>query len=77
MPSPRAWDPTTGSRPCSGPPARARRHDGRDHQRASAALVIAHNKTLAAQLCNEFREFFPDNKVEYFVSYYDYYQPEA
>src|SRR5215212_6309649 len=40
-------------------------------------LVIAHNKTLAAQLCNEFREFFPDNAVEYFVSYYDYYQPEA
>ncbi|CAN5570470.1 excinuclease ABC subunit UvrB [soil metagenome] len=41
------------------------------------ALVIAHNKTLAAQLCNEFREFFPNNVVEYFVSYYDYYQPEA
>ncbi len=41
------------------------------------ALVIAHNKTLAAQLCNEFREFFPNNAVEYFVSYYDYYQPEA
>jgi excinuclease ABC subunit B len=41
------------------------------------SLVIAHNKTLAAQLCNEFREFFPDNSVEYFVSYYDYYQPEA
>ncbi len=41
------------------------------------ALVIAHNKTLAAQLCNEFREFFPTNAVEYFVSYYDYYQPEA
>jgi excinuclease ABC subunit B len=41
------------------------------------ALVIAHNKTLAAQLCNEFREFFPSNRVEYFVSYYDYYQPEA
>jgi excinuclease ABC subunit B len=41
------------------------------------ALVIAHNKTLAAQLCNEFREFFPKNSVEYFVSYYDYYQPEA
>src|SRR3954462_14628655 len=41
------------------------------------ALVIAHNKTLAAQLCNEFREFFPKNAVEYFVSYYDYYQPEA
>src|SRR5256714_14219170 len=41
------------------------------------ALVIAHNKTLAAQLCNEFREFFPHNAVEYFVSYYDHYQPEA
>lgn len=40
-------------------------------------LVIAHNKTLAAQLCNEFREFFPKNRVEYFVSYYDYYQPES
>ncbi|QAY67806.1 excinuclease ABC subunit UvrB [Paenibacillus protaetiae] len=40
-------------------------------------LVIAHNKTLAAQLCSEFKEFFPDNAVEYFVSYYDYYQPEA
>ncbi|HCC34131.1 MAG TPA: excinuclease ABC subunit B [Ruminococcaceae bacterium] len=41
------------------------------------ALVLAHNKTLAAQLCGEFREFFPNNAVEYFVSYYDYYQPEA
>ena len=40
-------------------------------------LVIAHNKTLAAQLATEFREFFPNNAVEYFVSYYDYYQPEA
>ncbi len=40
-------------------------------------LVLAHNKTLAAQLCNELREFFPHNAVEYFVSYYDYYQPEA
>ncbi len=40
-------------------------------------LVIAHNKTLAAQLCGEFREFFPENRVEYFVSYYDYYQPES
>ena len=40
-------------------------------------LVLAHNKTLAAQLCSEFREFFPDNAVEFFVSYYDYYQPEA
>ena len=41
------------------------------------ALVLAHNKTLAAQLCSEFKEFFPENSVEYFVSYYDYYQPEA
>jgi len=41
------------------------------------ALVLAHNKTLAAQLCNEMREFFPDNAVEYFISYYDYYQPES
>ncbi|MEG0804214.1 MAG: DEAD/DEAH box helicase family protein, partial [Pygmaiobacter sp.] len=41
------------------------------------ALILAHNKTLAAQLCTEFREFFPNNAVEYFVSYYDYYQPEA
>ena len=40
-------------------------------------LVIAHNKTLAAQLCSEFKEFFPNNAVEYFVSYFDYYQPEA
>ena len=40
-------------------------------------LVLAHNKTLAAQLCAEFKEFFPHNAVEYFVSYYDYYQPEA
>jgi excinuclease ABC subunit B len=41
------------------------------------ALILAHNKTLAAQLCNEFRTYFPENSVEYFVSYYDYYQPEA
>jgi excinuclease ABC subunit B len=47
------------------------------HRLQRPALVIAHNKTLAAQLCNEFREFFPDAAVEYFVSYYDYYQPEA
>ena len=40
-------------------------------------LVIAHNKTLAAQLCSELKAFFPDSRVEYFVSYYDYYQPEA
>ena len=53
--------------------------DGLDHRAdcQQPALVIAHNKTLAAQLCNEFREFFPTNAVEYFVSYYDYYQPEA
>ncbi len=47
------------------------------NQTKRPALVLAHNKTLAAQLCNEFREFFPNNRVEYFVSYYDYYQPEA
>jgi excinuclease ABC subunit B len=47
------------------------------HNLQRPALVIAPNKTLAAQLCNEFREFFPENAVEYFVSYYDYYQPEA
>src|SRR5215470_6772302 len=41
------------------------------------ALVLAHNKILAAQLCNEFHEFFPENSVEYFISYYDYYQPES
>lgn len=46
-------------------------------QEQRPTLVIAHNKTLAAQLCQEFREFFPDHAVEYFVSYYDYYQPEA
>ena len=40
-------------------------------------LILAHNKTLAAQLCSEFKEYFPDNAVEFFVSYYDYYQPEA
>src|SRR5208283_4263948 len=41
------------------------------------ALILAHNKTLAAQLCNEMKEFFPKNAVEYFISYYDYYQPES
>ncbi len=46
-------------------------------QTGRPSLVLAHNKTLAAQLCNELREFFPDNAVEYFISYYDYYQPEA
>jgi excinuclease ABC subunit B len=47
------------------------------NQVGKPTLVLAHNKTLAAQLCNELREFFPDNAVEYFISYYDYYQPEA
>ncbi|MEJ5203100.1 MAG: DEAD/DEAH box helicase family protein, partial [Anaerolineales bacterium] len=47
------------------------------HQLQMPALVLAHNKTLAAQLYAEFKEFFPQNAVEYFVSYYDYYQPEA
>ena len=46
-----------------------------EHQKPT--LVIAHNKTLADQLYNEFKEFFPENRVEYFVSYYDYYQPES
>ena len=46
-------------------------------QTQKTTLVLAHNKTLAAQLCSELREFFPENAVEYFVSYYDYYQPEA
>ena len=45
-------------------------------QTGRPALVLAHNKTLAAQLCNELREFFPENAVEYFISYYDYYQPQ-
>ena len=58
-------------------PARRSRWLGRIEAMQRPALVIAHNKTLAAQLCNEFREFFPENAVEYFVSYYDYYQPEA
>ena len=48
-----------------------------DRARAATDLVIAHNKTLAAQLAAEYREFFPDAAVHYFVSYYDYYQPEA
>ena len=53
-------------------------HHGQCHPgTAASVLVIAHNKTLAAQLFNEFKSFFPHNAVEYFVSYYDYYQPEA
>ena len=69
----------TGSRPCSGSPAaaRARRSPGRSSRSQRPTLVLAPNKSLAAQLAGEFREFFPDNRVEYFVSYYDYYQPEA
>jgi excinuclease ABC subunit B len=60
-------------------PAPARRIPSRGWSSSvqKPTLVIAHNKTLAAQLCNEFREYFPHNAVEYFVSYYDYYQPEA
>jgi excinuclease ABC subunit B len=46
-------------------------------QQQRPALIISHNKTLAAQLYSEFKNFFPENAVEYFVSYYDYYQPEA
>jgi excinuclease ABC subunit B len=53
-------------------------YHGEHHTKSSATpLYLAHNKTLAAQLCQEFREFFPENAVHYFVSYYDYYQPEA
>ena len=64
---------------CSASPARARPSRWRRSSRAvnRPTLVMAHNKTLAAQLYQEFRRFFPDNAVEYFVSYYDYYQPEA
>ena len=84
--------PAPGDRPADGgprprparPDAAGRHRDGQDvrdgadhraHQKPT--LVLAHNKTLAAQLYSEFREFFPDNAVEYFVSYFDYYQPEA
>ena len=53
-------------------------HNGKYYSKTQRpTLIIAHNKTLAAQLCQEFREFFPENAVHYFVSYYDYYQPEA
>ena len=58
-------------------PARRTRCPGRSRRHNKPTLVLAHNKTLAAQLYAEFREFFPDNAVEYFVSYFDYYQPEA
>ncbi len=67
------------TRSCSEPRARARRSRSPSviAQVNRPTLVLAHNKTLAAQLYAEFREFFPDNAVEYFVSYFDYYQPEA
>ena len=69
----------TGTRCCSASPARARpsRWPQVIARVNRPTLVMAHNKTLAAQLFQEFRRFFPDNAVEYFVSYYDYYQPEA
>ena len=67
-----------------GPGPSRRYGDGQDFTMAKLiekvqkpTLVIAHNKTLAAQLCSEFKAFFPDNEVGYFVSYYDFYQPEA
>src|SRR4029450_832358 len=69
-----AWTIGQGGKPARG---RTATMPWTIEQAGKPALVIAHNKTLAAQLCNEFREFFPDNAVEYFVSYYDYYQPEA
>ena len=67
------------TRPCSArrAPARPRPSPGRSPTHNKPTLVLAHNKTLAAQLYAEFREFFPENAVEYFVSYFDYYQPEA
>ena len=76
--------PATSPRPSRRSPRVWRTGSGKTFTMANVirnvgrpALVIAHNKTLAAQLCNEFREFFPENRVEYFVSYYDYYQPES
>ena len=70
---------TTAPRCCSASPARARPSPWRKVIEATQrpALILAPNKTLAAQLYGEFKSFFPDNAVEYFVSYYDYYQPEA
>ena len=75
----RARPGASSTRPCSARPAPARRSrsPGRSRPTSKPTLVLAHNKTLAAQLYAEFREFFPDNAVEYFVSYFDYYQPEA
>ena len=76
---PTASGRASATRRCSAPPAPARRPrwPGRSQEHQKPTLVLAHNKTLAAQLYAEFREFFPDNAVEYFVSYFDYYQPEA
>jgi excinuclease ABC subunit B len=68
----------SATRCCSASPAPARPSPWpRSSRRPSARLILAPNKTLAAQLYGEFKSFFPDNAVEYFVSYYDYYQPEA
>ena len=75
----RASCAATAPRRCSASPAAARRWRWRATIELvqKPTLVLCHNKTLAAQLCAEFREFFPNNAVEYFVSYFDYYQPEA
>ena len=77
--SPRRCAPAIASRRCSARPGTGKTMTmaGVIQELQRPTLVLAHNKTLAAQLCNEFRTFFPDNAVEYFVSYYDYYQPEA
>ena len=73
-----AFWPGIGTRPDGSHRFRKDVHHGEDHREDSeATLIISHNKTLAAQLHGEMKEFFPENAVEYFVSYYDYYQPEA
>src|SRR5438552_1369759 len=66
-----------GPVPCRFPPGRAGGRMKSGPRDGKPSLVLSHNKTLAAQLYSEFRSFFPDNAVEYFVSYFDYYQPEA
>jgi excinuclease ABC subunit B len=75
----RASPPAKSTRCCSASPAPARPSPWprSSSSRNRPALILAHNKTLAAQLYHEFKQFFPGNAVEYFVSYYDYYQPEA
>ena len=77
--SPKESCAATGSRRCSASPARASQppSPGRSSRCSVRRLILAPNKSLAAQLAQEMREFFPNNRVEYFVSYYDYYQPEA